>query len=111
MPQFNSETDYIRDLFQKNIDKDFVRRALYPEQSPKLDNGDGTVSSHSMAWATGEGGKAYVYPTVVRSGERLIRLGDNEAWQHAASTGEFIEVDSAAKADWLSKRYKRLWDK
>jgi hypothetical protein len=111
MPQYNSEKDFIRKLFQKNAHKDFVFRALYPEQSPKLDNGDGSVSSHSMAYATGEGGKAYVFPTVVRSGEGLVRLEGQQAWQHAAKTGEFIEVDSKAKAAWLSKNYKKIWDK
>ena len=111
MPQFNTEKDTIRRLLSKHVGKDFVFRALYPEQSPKLHNDDGSVSSHSMAYATGEGGKAYVYPTVVRGdGGGLVRLEGQQAWQHAAKTGEFIEVDSEEKAAWLSQNYKKIWE-
>ena len=111
MPQYNSELMAIRKILSQNVQKDFVYRALYPEQSPKLDNGDGSVSTHSMAYATGENCRAYVYPTVVRSGNGLVRLDKDKAWQHAAKTGEYIEVDSEAKANWLSKNYKKIWNK
>ena len=119
MPQYNSEKDYIKGIFQQNVDKDFVYRALYPEQSPKLnDNPDGRSSTHSMAWGTGEDGKAYVYPSVVRGPDgNLVRLStpqrptnNMDAGDYAFKTGEFIEVDSAAKADWLAKRYKKIWE-
>ena len=111
MPQQNSELMAIQRILGDNIQKDFVRRVVYPNQNPKLPNDDGTVSSHSMAWGTGENGRAYVYPTVVSDGNGgLVRLKENAAWKHAAKTGEFIEFDSEAKANWFSKNYKKVWE-
>ncbi len=71
-----------------------------------------------MAYGTGEGGKAYVFPTVVRGpGGNLIRLSTHDRptdamddGEYAFKTGEFIEMDSEEKAAWLSKNYKRIWE-
>ena len=114
MPQENSELRAIKNILAKNIRKNFVQRVFYPNQYPKLyDNPDpNEPSTHSMAYATGENGKAYVYPTVVMGNDgQLVRIKDfNEAWNHAKTTGEYIEFDSEAKANWFSKNYKKVWE-
>ena len=119
MPQQNSELSAIKRILGDNINKNFVQRIMYPNQSPKIfDNPDPREpSTHSMAWGTGENGRAFVYPTVVQTENGLIRLSTKErptenmdAGEYAFKTGEFIEVDSAAKADWLSKNYKKVWE-
>jgi len=98
-------------VLHNNRDKNFVQRALHPEQFPVLDNPDGSESTHSMAWGTGEGKQAFVYPTVIQMqpGNWLQRLDDMKAWEYAKRSGEFIEFDDAVKAADFSKNYKKIW--
>ena len=104
-----NEFNDVMQVLMRNQKKDFVRRILDPKNSPVLQNPDNTVSTHSMAWGE-EDGKYFVYPTVQREGDRLKRFDDNEAWDRARKLGEYIEVDSPEQADWLSKRYKVVWE-
>jgi len=105
-----ADKDKARKILEQNKDKLFVQRALNPDDYPTLDNEDGTVSSHSMAWGEGDG-KYLVYPTVLmnRSG-KLQRLSDDDAWDNAIETGNYIEMPSAKEADWLSRKYKTVWE-
>jgi hypothetical protein len=98
----------LQDILRKNQDKKFVKRII--NRSPmKLDNKDGTHSTHSMAYSEAEG-KFYVYPTVIETEGELKRLKSEEAWKHAKDKKEFIRFDSKDEADWFSKNYKNVWD-
>ena len=98
----------IMQILSKNSDKDFVKRIIAPEQYPTLDNGDGTISTHSMMWGDADG-KFYVYPSVIRKGKTLKRLSADQAWDHAVKTGERIEFDNPDDAHWFSRSYKEIW--
>jgi hypothetical protein len=104
------DTAIVASLLQQHSDKNFVKRILNSESYPKLDNKDGTYSTHSMAYGE-SGGKYYVYPTVIQdenTGE-LKRLSDKEAWKHAMKTGEHIPFFDENSADWFSSNYKALF--
>jgi hypothetical protein len=105
------EKEDVTKILNQHSDKLFVQRILNPDDYPRLDNEDGTVSSHSMAWGTNGDGKHFVYPTVVmnRSGV-LQRLSDDDAWDNSRKTGNYIEMPSEEKADWFSKKYKVVWE-
>ena len=99
----------IKDILLKNSTKNFVKRILRPSFYPTLENDDGSVSTHSMAYGEA-GGRFYVYPTVVQTGAELVRLNDEEAWIYSQKTGEFIEFNNEESARWFSKNYKNVWD-
>ena len=104
-------TDYrkIKEVLDGNKDKPFVKRILDPIKYPVLKNPDGTVSTHSMAWGD-EGGRYFVYPTVVQGPDgKLLRLPDDAAWRRAKIQGDRIEFKTPEDADDFSKNYKMLW--
>ena len=111
MPAPNDpELRRINSIITSNGDKNFVRRIIAPNIFPKLQNPDGSNSTHSMGWGEADG-RFFVYPTVVSDGKSgLRRLEDGSAFNHAIQTGEFIELGSAEEADWFSKKYKRVWE-
>jgi len=106
------EKELIQQILSKNAGKNFVKRIITPEAYPEMDNGDGSVSSHSMSWSDDGQGHYYVYPTVVQrnDGAELERLEGKEAAEYAQEKKEFVEFDNAEEADWFSKRYKVVWD-
>lgn len=102
---------WINDILQKNKNKSFVKRILRTDNYKPLDNGDGTTSTHSMAYGNADG-KYYVYPTVMMTRDgSLKRFSDDEAWSAAHEKGNVIEFDDEAQAKFFSKNYKRAWDK
>jgi len=108
----------ILNILQANQDKNFVKRIGMPEGYPRLyDSLNSYIegpSTHSMTWGTDKEGNAYVYPTVVQSGQDkpLARLGPEEAWQYAHRNGELIPFGKDhKKADWFSQQYKQVWKK
>ena len=104
-----SDLDYLQNILNKNKDKSFVKRILNKQNSPVLQNDDGTTSTHSMAWGSADG-KYYVYPTVLLGKDgKLKRYDDSEAWNHVMKTGNFIEFNSPEDADWFSRSYKKVW--
>jgi GH24 family phage-related lysozyme (muramidase) len=113
-----AEPEEIASILEKHSDKNFVRRILDPENSPKLyrgkdDEGNDVHSTHSMSWSSNaEGTKHYVYPTVVQreEGGELEDLGEFSP-DYARVTGEYIEFDTAEEADDFSKNYKKVWEK
>lgn len=101
----------ISKILSENKNKSFVQRILNPHAYPVLQNPDGTVSTHSMAWAEANDGKFYVYPTVLTTPKgQLVRHSDDDAWKHTQATGNFLVFDSAEEADYFSKHYKDAWD-
>lgn len=93
-----------------NADLHFEKRANNPGIFPVVDNRDGSISTHRMAYAGVDGG-FIAYPTIIQtpSGE-LVQLDDQEAFEHAARTRQFrrfsSEEDAAA---YSSGGYKQSW--
>jgi len=99
---------WLKGILLGNREKSFIKRILRTDNYQPLDNGDGTTSTHSMAYGEADG-KYYVYPTVLMAGDGLKRFGDDEAWDAAHRTGNVIEFDSEKDASWFSKNYKQWW--
>jgi hypothetical protein len=104
-------------ILMANKDKNFVQRALYPDQSPSYDDGQGFHGSHYMGWTTVEdgplAGKHIVYPNIVqRTPNRgLEMLKGADAVRYALKSGEYIPFDDPKEADWFSEFYKSIWKK
>jgi len=88
------DPDEFSETLKMNSGKNFVQRAMNPTIFPALDNGNGSVSTHSMA--DGElNGIPAAYPTVVQSpGGELTRLNDDDALDFARRTGEYISFNT-----------------
>ena len=106
-----SDIKEILTILNDNRKVGFVRRIIAADKFPVMDNDDGTVSTHSMAWGEDENGTVFVYPTVVLTEDgELERLDDDDAFDNAMATDNFIQFGSREKADWFSKNYKRAWE-
>lgn len=103
---------YIQQLLEMNKNKNFVQRILSPESFPKTKI-DGFDATHMMAWGDDGNGNYFVYPTIVYDPKtKLLNiLGNQDAFNYAMRTKEYIPFNSAEEADWFSKNYKRIWDK
>ena len=105
-----NEMSPIIDRVNTTNTSDGVKRLKDPNREV-LHNDDGTVSTHSMSWATDENGKAVVYPTVQSTSEGLKRFPDNfekgefDALDRAIERRDTIQM-SPAQADWFTKYYK-----
>lgn len=112
MDDFEPVTDWeyqrLMQIFSDNVGKTFVQRILNPGAFPVLDQGDGKVATHRMAWGTMEGGKGVVYPTVMYDGKNLKDYGE-QAWDHASRSGNYIVFDNPEEASWFSQKYKGAW--
>lgn len=104
--------DTVMNILSRNKSKNFVQRILNPQKYPSLQESDGSVASHKMAWAEvggeGEPTKYIVYPTVIYDGKRLRDYGDS-AIDKVLQTGEYISFDDPEMADWFSRNYKLAW--
>lgn len=106
-------------ILEANKDKNFVQRIINPKESPSIpmpDMGRGGWGTHYMGWSsigTDKGEKYIVYPHIVqdRKTNKLMRLDNHQAIQHAINTGEYIQFDKPEDADWFGKNYKLGWDK
>ena len=99
------------DILSKNSGRDFVQRIVKKKTSPVLTNDDGSVSTHSMVVGSSDN-HHFVYPTVIREGDKLRRLSDDEASSHAMKNKEYIKFnkDEFDKAEAFSKQYKKIWE-
>lgn len=105
-PIYNPEK---RQWIDDNTKLNFEKRVLNPSAYPQLQNEDGSYSTHSMAWGDGDG-KFFAYPTVVQDGDKLVRLPDQLAWQHAQETGEYRTFTTPEDADaYAAGGYKDSW--
>lgn len=90
---------------------EFEQRVLNPNSNPVIDNGDGSVSTHRMAYGESDG-KFVAYPTIVlpKDSKELVQLGDKDAWQYAAKHGEFRKFDTEDEArTYAEGGYKKFW--
>lgn len=95
-------------VMQNNSTVPFVQRIMSPGDYPTLDNGDGSYSTHRMAW--GKSGDSYiVFPTVQQDGKGLKDFGMKGGMQRAVQNKDYVSFDNADDADWFSQRYKAAW--
>lgn len=87
----------------------FEQRILRPSQYGAIDNGDGSESTHRMAYAETDG-KFVAYPTIVQQGKKLKQLNDREAYDYAMKKGEHraFDTEDEAKA-YAEGGYKKFW--
>lgn len=87
----------------------FEQRILNPSKFSAIDNGDGSESTHRMAYGEVDG-KFVAYPTIVQRGKALQQLGDDEAFNYAMRTGEHRTFDSEKDASaYAEGGYKKFW--
>ena len=110
----SDDQDRVMKILEKHEHLDFVQRILSPEKypvisdHPKLEKG--YIATHQMAQSENEDGtEFYVYPNIVREGNHLNWLEDEDAYNYAESTGERITFDKREDAEWFSKNYKSVW--
>lgn len=106
-PQYNPDKPQ---LVPDDTKLNFEQRILYPSRYPQLDNGDGSYSTHSMAWGGGDG-RFYAYPTVVQAPNgKLVRLPDQAAYINAMETGEYRTFSTPEDAErYAGGGYKDSW--
>ena len=108
-----AEYDDVMRILMQNANKTFVKRILKPNMYPTLDIGNGQVATHKMEWSeinTQKGKKYVAYPTILYDGKVLKDYGE-KAFDQVMKSGNYIEFDDPAQADWFSKRYKSVWEK
>lgn len=95
-------------ILERNQDKEFVQRILKPDPKMKIDNPDGSVSTHRMAAEIDpETGKAYAFPTIVPDGHGgLMQLTNRAALLYNLYENNAIEFDSIDEAVQFSMNYK-----
>lgn len=106
----NSGTQIPGPVIDPKTPLNFEQRILRPNDYPSIDNGDGTDSTHRMAYSESDN-QYYAYPTIVQASDgKLVPLGDREAWEYARSTGEFRKFGSEKDAaDYAAGGYKKFW--
>lgn len=91
-------------LSQRNKSLNWVERGLNPDKYGKIDNGDGTFSTHRLAYSTGDNGEAYVYPTIIQNDKgELEQLDDDAAWDYAMKTKTAMVVPNVKLAEYYSQ--------
>ncbi|MCA9495374.1 MAG: hypothetical protein KC589_00390 [Nanoarchaeota archaeon] len=91
-------------LSQRNKHLNWVDRGLNPDKYPKIDNQDGTFSTHRLAYSTGDNGEAYVYPTIIQNDKgELEQLDDNAAWEYARETKTAMRIPNVKLAEYYSQ--------
>lgn len=91
-------------LSQRNKHLNWVDRGLNPDMYPKIDNQDGTFSTHRLAYSTGDNGEAYVYPTIIQNDKgELEQLDDKAAWEYAKKTKTAMRIPNVKLAEYYSK--------
>lgn len=91
-------------LSQRNKHLNWVDRGLNPDKYPKINNQDGTFSTHRLAYSTGDNGEAYVYPTIIQNDKgELEQLDDNAAWEYARETKTAMRIPNVKLAEYYSQ--------
>ena len=91
-------------LSERNKHLNWVERGLNPDNYPKIDNGDGTFSTHRLAYSTGDEGEAYVYPTIIQNDKgKLEQLNDHAAWEYAVKTKTAMRIPNVQLAEYYSQ--------
>lgn len=88
----------------------FEQRILNPNSYPSIDNGDGSVSTHRMAWG-GDEGNFKAFPTIIQSKDgKLVEMEPMDAQRYAEKTGEYRKFTDAKDAEsYAEGGYKKFW--
>jgi hypothetical protein len=88
----------------------FEQRILKPNSYPSIDNGDGSISTHRMAWG-GDEGNYMAFPTIVQGKDgKLLEMDSQQAMEHAQKTGEYRKFDKPEDAaSYAEGGYKKFW--
>ena len=91
-------------LSQRNKHLNWVDRGLNPDKYPKIDNEDGTFSTHRLEYATGDNGEAYVYPTIIQQEDGTLKqLSSKDAMDYAFKTKTAMRIPNVKLAEYYSK--------
>lgn len=97
---------YVDSILNANKNLNFVQRIRNP--SERLDLGGGQYATHMMEH---DPKTKRVYPTVVKQGNKLIKLNPDQAWEYADKTKEFIEFPTVKDAEkFAANGYKIVWN-
>lgn len=89
----------------------FEQRVLKPNEYPAINNEDGSVSTHRMAYGETDG-RYVAYPTIIQPPKtnQLVELGDREAFEYAMGSGEFRSFKTEKEAkNYAEGGYKKFW--
>jgi len=89
-------------LTQRNSNLPWVSRVLN-NSDLRIDNKDGTHSTHRLAYSTDDKGGAIVYPTIIERDGALVQLGDDEAYNYAMKNKTGMQVPNVKLAEYYSK--------
>ena len=94
-----------RVITERNKDKNFVKRALYPYDYPYIQNEDESKTTHLMQHVIDEEtGNSYIQPTVIQNKLGLLdKLTATEADEYAINSGEEIMIPDVQLASYYSK--------
>jgi hypothetical protein len=82
--------------------KQFEQR-LYDTNAPYIQNDDGSISTHKMAWSKVDN-RYVAYPTIVQQHRgKLEQLNDDDAFDYAMRTGEFKDFKKRKDAKYYSE--------
>ena len=104
-PQYNKGKRKLIGIFAANVDKDFVKRLLVPEAYPRVENADGTYSTHLMS-----SGDKMAYPEITGGPKGHLvdmRKDRAKARRIAMKKGEYIKFGSDREAEWFATNYKK----
>jgi hypothetical protein len=92
-------------LSQRNKHLNWVDRGLNPDKYPKIENKDGTSSTHKLSYVTGDKGEAYVYPNIIQNEKgELEELDSKAAWEYAKKTKTAMMIPDVKLAEYYSKQ-------
>ena len=113
-PQDNAIRNFGTQIQSPTIPADsklnFEQRILKPNAYPAIDNGDGSQSTHRMAYGGVDNGYV-VFPTIVQGKDgKLQELDDKAAFEYAMKNKEYRMFDKEEDAaSYAEGGYKKFW--
>ena len=98
-------------IIDPNTQLNFEQRVLYPNKYPRIQNSDGSYSTHKMAW-TSLGDKFIAFPMIVQTkdGNLMEFIDPSKAITYALENKEFREFLDAKEAEsYATNGYKKFW--
>jgi hypothetical protein len=95
-------------LTERNKDKEWVNRAINYDKSlaPIPDeNNSGYYSTHLLGYSSDNEGNHYIYPMIVRQGDKLVKFNNpDEAYKYAIDNNQYIVTNSQDLAEYYTER-------
>ena len=116
LPSFNK--DDIVNLV-KSSKANWVQRLLNGniKTIPTWENPKTSVSTHKLGYATGEGNKVFVYPSIQEIDGELHdftdpvhKHGEWDSFDSAMKNGDYVEFPNEESAKWFTENYKDYFD-